>query len=143
MDKTKEVKDREIIQLIQSRCVHRRRGIVKGSDNVQYCQDCEKVLNGRKKMGGLNGSHTREKALKRARLRAEIETLPSGTIVAPGREEELQRLQAELYERLYRYMKENVLTVRIPAITKKDLEFIDHQKIIRKQIEGGNHENRR
>lgn len=43
----KEAKDREIIQLIQSRCVHRRQGIVKDSDNVLYCQDCEKVLYGK------------------------------------------------------------------------------------------------
>jgi hypothetical protein len=39
----KEAKKRELIQLIQSRCVHRRLGIVKGSD-VVYCQDCEKIL---------------------------------------------------------------------------------------------------
>jgi len=45
-EKSKEAKDREIIQLIQSRCVHRRIGIVKGSDNVFYCQDCEKILYG-------------------------------------------------------------------------------------------------
>ena len=46
MNKTKEAKDREIIQLIQSRCVHRRIGIVKGSEFVFYCEDCEKVLYG-------------------------------------------------------------------------------------------------
>ena len=39
----KEAKKREVIQLIQSRCNHRRLGIVKGSD-VVYCQDCEKIL---------------------------------------------------------------------------------------------------
>ena len=39
----KEARRREVIQLIQGRCVHRRRGIVKGTD-VVYCQDCEKIL---------------------------------------------------------------------------------------------------
>lgn len=45
--KKTEEKDREIIQLIQSRCIHRRLGIVKDSDNVLYCQDCEKILYGK------------------------------------------------------------------------------------------------
>jgi len=44
IERTKEAKDREIIQLIQSRCIHRRLGIVKNSDNVLYCQDCEKII---------------------------------------------------------------------------------------------------
>jgi len=44
---TKEAYDREIIQLIQSRCVHRRLGIVKGSEAVFYCEDCEKIFYGR------------------------------------------------------------------------------------------------
>ena len=39
----KEAKKRDLIQLIQSRCVHRRRGIVKGTD-VVYCQACNKIL---------------------------------------------------------------------------------------------------
>lgn len=44
-----EAKKREIIQLIQSRCVHRRLGIVKAArlvhqKKIVYCQDCEKIL---------------------------------------------------------------------------------------------------
>lgn len=45
MEKAKEAKDRETIQLIQSRCKHRRRGIVsQEGHNVQYCQDCNKIF---------------------------------------------------------------------------------------------------
>jgi len=43
-DKNKEAKARAILQTIQSLCKHRRRGIVKGSQNVLYCQDCLKIL---------------------------------------------------------------------------------------------------
>lgn len=46
MDKTKEARDRKLIQLIQSRCKHRRVGIVKGSATIFYCEDCEKILYG-------------------------------------------------------------------------------------------------
>lgn len=45
-EESKEAYDRGIIQLIQSRCVHRRIGIVKGSELVFYCEDCEKILYG-------------------------------------------------------------------------------------------------
>lgn len=41
-----EARDREIIQPIQSRCIHRRLGIVKNTD-IFYCQDCEKILYGK------------------------------------------------------------------------------------------------
>ena len=87
-------------------------------------------------MAELNDFNGRELALKHARLRAEIETLPLGTKATMDMAREAQRLQAELYERLYRYMKSNVLPIKLPAPTKKDLEFIDHQKITREQIEG-------
>ena len=45
----KEARKREVVQLIQSRCVHRRRGIIKVAklfyhQEVVYCQDCEKIL---------------------------------------------------------------------------------------------------
>lgn len=44
---TKEAKDREAIQLIQSRCAHRRRGVVsEEGHNVLYCQDCNKPFYG-------------------------------------------------------------------------------------------------
>lgn len=43
----KEAKDRETIQLIQSRCVHRRRGVTSDEGhNVVKCLDCEKFLYG-------------------------------------------------------------------------------------------------
>lgn len=50
--KSKEAKDREIIQLIQSRCVHRRMGILKVAKafyqaKILYCQDCEKLFPGK------------------------------------------------------------------------------------------------
>lgn len=49
IEKTKEARDREIIQLIQSRCVHRRMGILKVAKafyqvKILYCQDCEKLF---------------------------------------------------------------------------------------------------
>ena len=48
MDKakeTKEAKDREMTQLLQSCRKHRRRGIVsQEGHNVQYCQDCNKIF---------------------------------------------------------------------------------------------------
>jgi len=49
---TKEARDREIIQLIQSRCVHRRLGVIKIArlfydQLIFYCQDCEKILYGK------------------------------------------------------------------------------------------------
>ena len=40
----KEAKNRELVQLIQSNCRHRRMGIIKNSGTVLYCQDCMKVL---------------------------------------------------------------------------------------------------
>ena len=45
----KEAKDREIIQLIQSRCAHRRRGVISEKGHnitvfMFYCQDCLKIL---------------------------------------------------------------------------------------------------
>ena len=44
-----EARKREVVQLIQSRCVHRRRGIIKAArlvnqEKIVYCQDCEKIL---------------------------------------------------------------------------------------------------
>jgi hypothetical protein len=44
-----EARKREVVQLIQSRCVHRRRGIIKTANlfyqkKIVYCQDCEKIL---------------------------------------------------------------------------------------------------
>lgn len=52
IERTKEAKDREIIHLIQSRCVHRRQGIIKVArafydQLIFYCQDCEKILYGK------------------------------------------------------------------------------------------------
>jgi len=64
-----------------------------------------------------------------------VEGLPPGTIIAPEVTAEIKKLQAELYERLKRYMKGNPLRVHIPAPTKKELEFIKHKKITREQIE--------
>lgn len=45
----KELTKREVVQLIQDRCVHRRRGIIKSArllyqKKIVYCQDCEKIL---------------------------------------------------------------------------------------------------
>ena len=56
-----EAKKREVIQLIQSRCVHRRRGIIKAArllyqKKIVYCQDCEKILYDLEKGGDENGS---------------------------------------------------------------------------------------
>ena len=43
--KQKKQKDRAIIQLIQSRCVHRRRDFTpKNGRNVTRCLDCGKIL---------------------------------------------------------------------------------------------------
>lgn len=44
-----EARKREVVQLIQSRCKHRRLGIVKSArlilqKKIVYCQDCEKIL---------------------------------------------------------------------------------------------------
>ena len=44
-----EARKRHIIQLIQSRCNHRRLGIVEAARRVYqqkivYCEDCEKIL---------------------------------------------------------------------------------------------------
>lgn len=44
-----EARKREIIQVIQSGCVHRRLGIIKAArllyqKKIVYCQDCEKIL---------------------------------------------------------------------------------------------------
>lgn len=52
IERTKEAKDREIIQLIQSRCVHRRMGILKlgiflYDQKFLYCQDCLKSFPGK------------------------------------------------------------------------------------------------
>ena len=56
-----EARKREVVQLIQSRCVHRRRGIVKAArlvnqKKIVYCQDCEKILYDLEKGGDENGS---------------------------------------------------------------------------------------
>ena len=87
-------------------------------------------------MAGLAGFNAREIVLRHARLCAEIETLPLGTKAGMEMRQEAQRLQAELYERLDRYMKDHPLRVNLPALSKRDLEFIEHQKITRQQIEG-------
>lgn len=46
IDKAKrgtEAKKREIIQLVQSRCKHRRMGVLsQEGHNILYCQDCNK-----------------------------------------------------------------------------------------------------
>lgn len=52
IQETKEAKDREIIHIIQSRCIHRRQGIIKVAREfydqlIFYCQDCEKILYGK------------------------------------------------------------------------------------------------
>lgn len=48
LNKDKEAKKREVIQKVQSRCKHRRRGIVsQEGHNVQYCQDCNKIFYGK------------------------------------------------------------------------------------------------
>jgi len=47
LNKDKEAKKREIIQLVQSRCKHRRRGVIsEEGHNVIYCQDCLKTFYG-------------------------------------------------------------------------------------------------
>ena len=60
----KEAKKREIVRLIQSRCVHRRRVIIGWAKlrhqrqivNKYRCLDCEKTLYDREKRGDENGS---------------------------------------------------------------------------------------
>ncbi len=52
IERTKEARDREIIHLIQSKCVHRRQGVIKVARDfyhqlIFYCQDCEKILYGK------------------------------------------------------------------------------------------------
>ena len=43
LTKDKEAKKREIIQLVQSRCKHRRMGVLsQEGHNLLYCQDCNK-----------------------------------------------------------------------------------------------------
>lgn len=47
IQKSKERKNKRTIQLIQSRCVHRRRGVLsQDGHNVLYCQDCLKTFDG-------------------------------------------------------------------------------------------------
>lgn len=89
-----------------------------------------------KKFNAMEGNRSKELAMQHARLIEKTEQLPPGTVVAPEVTAEIKRLQAELYERLYSYMRGQVLPVLVPAPSKRDLEFIDHQKIVRKQIEG-------
>lgn len=95
-------------------------------------------------MGALTGFNARELASKHLQLRVEIETLRPGTKAATEKAQEAQRFQTDLYRRLYSFMKGDVLpvlataakTIKLPAPSKKDLEFISDQKIIREQIEG-------
>ena len=87
-----------------------------------------------KKFNAMEGNRSKELALQHARLMEKGEDLPPGTIVAPEVTAKIKRLQADLYKRLYRYMKSNVLPIKLPAPSKKDLEFIEHQKICKKQI---------
>jgi len=48
LSKDKEAKKREIIQLVQSRCKHRRMGVLsQEGHNFLYCQDCNKPFYGR------------------------------------------------------------------------------------------------
>jgi len=95
-------------------------------------------------MAELNGYNARQLTSKHAQLRAEIETLPPGTKAATEKAQEAQRLQADLRRRLYSFMKGDVLpvlataakTIKLPVPSKKDLEWVDHQKICKEQIAG-------
>lgn len=45
LNEDKEAKKREIIQKVQSRCVHRRQGIIsQEGHNVTHCLDCGKIF---------------------------------------------------------------------------------------------------
>lgn len=78
--------------------------------------------------------NARELTSKHAYLMDDVEKLPPGAAISTKKKAEIKRLQAELYQRLNKYMKSIALKFRSPAITKKDLEFIEHQKICKKQI---------
>lgn len=88
-----------------------------------------------KKFSAMEGNQSKELTLQHARLMEKVEDLPPGTVVSPEVCAEIKRLQTDLYKRLYRYMKSNILPIKVPAPSKKDLEFIEHQEICQKQIE--------
>jgi len=86
-------------------------------------------------MDNYKDFNARELALKHARLMEEVEQSPPGIIVNPETHAEINKLQAELYERLDRFMEDYPLCIRVPAPLRRDLEFVEHQKVCRKQIE--------
>ena len=47
LDKDKEARKREIVQLVQSRCKHKRKGVVsEEGHNISHCLDCGKIFYG-------------------------------------------------------------------------------------------------
>lgn len=79
---------------------------------------------------------TKGLALNHAYLMREKEQLPPGKEISVAKKKEIEALEKELRKILYKSLISDVLPVKLPAILKKDLEFIKHQKISRKQIEG-------
>ena len=79
---------------------------------------------------------TKSLALDHSKLMEEKEQLPPGAEISPAKKKEIERLEKKLRKRLYKSLNSDVLPVFKTAITKKDLEFIDHQEILRRQMKG-------
>lgn len=87
-------------------------------------------------MNDLGNLNAMQLTLKHVYLMQEIEQLPPGSNILKVRKEEAGALVKELRSRLHKLLVNSFFPMKLPVILKKDLEFIEHQKNCRKQIEG-------